>query len=177
MAALNALADYSSENSDGNSSESSSESEETDGEEQGNDTKIDVAQEKLPLPDILNENPQQKRSEFASVKMDDHSASVFFNPFKAKEDEKLAILERHVKLTERKDDTKGEKAKFRRSKNAHKVPKRQNFHGQDQRNDNDDGFKAFQKRKRRVGVNDSLIPPKRALQAYEKQRRDEAPRT
>lgn len=177
MAALNALADYSSENSDKNSSDSSSESDETDGEEEENDKKIDVEQEKLPLPDILSEKPQQSRSESAYVKMDDNSASAFFNPFKAKEDEKLAILERHVKLTERKDDTKGEKAKFRRSKNVQTVSMRRNFHGQNQRNDNDDEFKTFQKRKRRVGVNDSLIPPKKALQAYEKQRRGEMSRT
>ncbi len=174
------VADYNSESEDENSSDSSSESDNTSSDEQEHDIKMDKAQEKLPLPDILSENPQNSRIEFGSVKIDDHSASVFFNPFKAKEDEKLAILERHVKLTERKDETKTEKRKFRRSKNAQKIPRRQNnLNGQNQRNDDDDsGFnlKTFEKRKRRVGVSDSLIPPKKALQAYEKQRREETPR-
>jgi hypothetical protein len=173
------VADYNSESEDESSGDSSSESDGTSSDEQEHDIKIDKAQEKLPLPDILSEKPQNSRTEFGSVKMDDHSASVFFNPFKAKEDEKLAILERHVKLTERKDETKAEKPKFRRSKNAQKFPRRQHFNGQNQRNDDDDsGFnqKTFEKRKRRVGVNDSLIPPKKAMQAYEKQRRDEKPR-
>ena len=165
------VADYNSDSEDENSGNSSSESDNTSSDEQEHDIKISEPQEKLSLPDILNEKP----SEFSSVKMDNHSASVFFNPFKAKEDEKLAILERHVKLTERKDETKREKTKFRRSKNAQKFPRRQNDNRQ---NDDDDSCfnpKTFEKRKRRVGVGDSLIPPKKALQAYEKQRREEAP--
>ena len=160
------VADYnSSDSEDENSGDSSSKSDNTSSDEQEHDIKIDEPQEKLPLPDILNEKP----SEFSSVKMDNHSASVFFNPFKAKDEEKLAILERHVKLTERKDETKKEKTKFRRSKNAQKFPRQ---------NDDDDSCfnpKTFEKRKRKVGVGDSLIPPKKALQAYEKQRREDAP--
>lgn len=173
------VADYNSESEDQNTSGSSSESSNTSSDEQEHDLNIDNIQEKLPLPDILSEEPRQKSlNDIGAVKMDDNSASVFFNPFKAKENEKLAILERHVKLTERKDETKAEKTKFRRSKNAQKFP-RQNLKGQHERNDDDDrafNSKTFEKHKRRVGLSDSLIPHKKALQAYEKQKQDGAQR-
>jgi hypothetical protein len=168
------VADYNSDSEDENTGDSSSESDDTSSEDEEPEEEINEPQEKLPLPDILNEKAQN--SELNSLKIADHSASVFFNPFKAKEDEKLAILERHVKLTERKDETKKEKAKFRRSKNAQKFPRRQNHNEQNGGDDSGFNAKAFEKRKRRVGVGDSLIPPKKALRAYEKQRRDEAPR-
>ena len=170
------VADYNSDSEDETTGDSSSESGDTSSGEQDHDLNVNKGQEKLPLPDILSEKPRQvSRNDIgASNKIDGNFASVFFNPFKAKEDEKLAILERHVKLTERKDETKPEKTKFRRSKNAQKFP-RQNFKAQNERNDDDDsGFnsKTFEKRKRRVGLSDSLIPPKKALQAYEKQKRE-----
>ena len=170
------VADYNSESEDENSSDSSAESDNTSNDEQEGNVKIENVQEKLPLPNILSEKPEQFRTEFGPAKIGDGSASVFFNPFKAKENEKLAILERHVKLTERKDETKAEKTKFRRSKNAQKFSKRQKFNNQNKQDDNDDrgvNFKTVEKRKRRVGVNDSLIPPKKALQAYERQRQEE----
>ena len=166
------VADYDSESEGQNTSDSSSESGNTSSDEQEHDVNVDNVQEKLPLPDILSEEPRQCRNDIGAVKMDDNSASAFFNPFKAKEDEKLAILERHVKLTERKDETRTEKTKFRRSKNAQKFPR------QNERHDDDSAFnsKTFEKRKRRVGLSDSLIPHKKALQAYEKQKRDGANR-
>lgn len=169
--------DYNSD-SEGNSSNSSSEHEETNSEEDDHDT--ETVEEKLPLPDILNDKSPAKL--FGSVnkpKMDNriNSASVFFNPFKAKEDEKFAILEKHVKLTERKDETTQAKTKFRRSKNAQTISRRKNLGGQNNQNNDDDNRginqMTLEKRKRRAGVSDSLIPPKKALQAYEKQRQVE----
>ena len=163
------VADYNSESEDENSSSSSAESEDTHSEEHENDVTIDKTQEKLPLPDILNEKSHSLRTEIGPVMNDTNSSSssVFFNPFKAKEEEKLAILEKHVKLTDQKDQTKTEKTKFRRPK---RVQSRQNFDSR-KGNEDDDGFKTFGKR--RIGLSDSLVPPKKALQAYEKQRRDE----
>lgn len=41
----------------------------------------------------------------------------------------------------------------------------------------DDGMNAEKKRKHRVGVSDSLVPPKRAMKSLEQQRKDERPWT
>lgn len=41
--------------------------------------------------------------------------------------------------------------------------------------DGDDDAEGKKAKKRRVGITNSLVPPKRALASYEKQRRDEAP--
>lgn len=158
------VADYNSGNSSDGGSESSSESGKRDSEEHYSAQVDENETTKLPLPHILSDGSQ--RSDKFPEDEDTRNLSVFFNPFKADEDAKLAILEKHVKLSECLDESKTEKEKFRKKKNG----QRHQNNGRSIEEDVD-GFKTLGKR--RIGVTNSLVPPKKSLKAYERQRQEE----
>lgn len=164
MAAL--VADYNSTSSGETESQSSSENDETDNEYSDRASADEKETEKLPLPDILNDGSSASGNGHDA----NRSCSVFFNPFKAKEDAKLAILEKHVKLSEPRNESETERKKFRKKK---KGQRRQVV---DTNNADDiDSFRTLGKR--RIGVTDSVVPPKKSLKAYERQRQQERQRT
>lgn len=170
MAALAGLvADYHSNSSSETGSETSSDCDESDSEEPKCPLTDDKESEKLPLPDILS-NDLLSSSKVSSVggTEETRNCSVFFNPFKAKEDAKLAILEKHVKLSERQDESRTEKGKFRKKNKRRQEPQDNNNKS---RTEDGEGFKTLGKR--RIGVSNSLVPPKKAMKAYERQRREE----
>ena len=135
------------------------------------------------------------------------TSSVFFNPFLAEEKKKLSVLEKHVQLSEgksEKDEQKSKKICFKFQKGRCRMGDRCKFlHGIDSgsvnpgaekprepslaatistagtRYEPDEGEERWEpsKKKRKSGVTDSLVPPKRALAAFEKQRRDDKPWT
>lgn len=166
------VADYGGESEDESCTESSSENKTEEKDDQKYPIKTHDYQEKLPLPDMLKNTPKLTSS---PTKL--NTASVFFNPFKVKDEEKLEILEKHVKLSEGNNyDSYRDMSKFQRSENTRRFFKQKNSNSKWERNKENDHFKptTMVKRKRRVGVNDSLIPPKKALEAYKKQRTEEA---
>ena len=168
MAAL--VADYNSTSSGETESESSSENDETDNEYSDRASEDEEETEKLPLPDILNDGSPASGKYGHDGGEHNRSCSVFFNPFKAKEDAKLAILEKHVKLSEPRNENETERKKFRKKK---KGQRRQVVE-----TNNADDIDSFRRLgKRRIGVTDSIIPPKKSLKAYERQRHQERQRT
>ena len=100
--------------------------------------------------------------------------SIFSNPFKEEETKQLSQLERHVKLTDNKtlvgDSTEKKSQTICWSYHKHKKCR---FGNRCRFKHEDNDFihiKTIQPNhssdKRRVGITDSLIPPKRAIKAY-----------
>ncbi|XP_022790641.1 uncharacterized protein LOC111330108 isoform X1 [Stylophora pistillata] len=135
------------------------------------------------------------------------TSSVFFNPFLAEEKKRLSVLEKHVQLSEgksEKDEQKSKKICFKFQKGRCRMGDRCKFsHGigsgslnpeteqprepslaatistTETRYEPDEDEERWEptKKKRKSGVTDSLIPPKRALASFEKQKRDDKPWT
>ncbi|KXJ27780.1 zinc finger CCCH domain-containing protein 15 [Exaiptasia diaphana] len=116
-------------------------------------------------------------------------SSVFYNPFKAEEKKKLDLLEKHVHLSSLTPPPKrnkgicykfqkgkcrfGDKCRFAHNVSLRSTEKKQvNYddnHLQTSCEDEDQNIKTKYK-KRKVGLSDSVIPPKRAMKAFYEQK-------
>ncbi|XP_002733775.1 uncharacterized protein LOC100367008 [Saccoglossus kowalevskii] len=167
----------------------------SDADDDGDTTELFTRTEeppKLPLPDIFI------GSSTTSLQ---GSSSVFANPFKDKEDAKASILEQHVKMSTvvEKNEAKnkktcykflkgkcrfGDKCKFSHGSkpppNAPNVGVRHavQVHGTQDFNTNEeevDEDTQTLKRKHKSGIGNTLVPPKKAMKAYQKQQIVEKP--
>lgn len=157
--------------------------------------------DRLPNP-MLGGIPRPVFSE----ENDKELLSVFTNPYEQAEQAKNTILEKHVKMVERnipkgKVCFKYKKGKCPYGKNCRyshdlsselisKPPAMTeeksafDFHHHsitvqkiEPEVEDDDNYMANSKKKKRAGVSDHLIPPKKALKSLDKQRRSERPWT
>lgn len=129
---------------------------------------------------IANCNEPNERRLDSSVENPIQSkVSIFSNPFKEEEAKQLSHLERHVKLTDNKtiscnsDDKKSKTICW--SYHKHKKCR---FGNRCRFRHNDEDFidiktirKSDDSDKKRIGITDSLIPPKRAMKAYYSQQK------
>ncbi|KAF7388139.1 hypothetical protein HZH66_010906 [Vespula vulgaris] len=136
--------------------------------ENNDDTQTETAsKEKLPLPTPdFNGTPTLK-------------TSVFSNPFVEAEKAKSAILEKHVKMTPTLDDTKMINDLHRTAAELEAIRAPQEtiicqtqYNGQlsiNDENDVDQENNHTNKRKKRPGLSQSLIPSKKVLKMYKAQ--------
>ncbi|KAL5016443.1 hypothetical protein ScPMuIL_006032 [Solemya velum] len=108
-------------------------------------------------------------------------ASVFSNPFQLAEQSRHSILEQHVKMTETKLSKTGKKVCFKFKRGKCRMGKNCRFsHDADTvivKSDEPVGEGSTGKRKKKVGISNNLVPPKRAMMALEMQREKERPWT
>jgi len=156
--------------------------------------------EKVSLP-----SPNLDVNSSSSSSRTFQQSSVFYNPFKAREKEKLVVLEKHVQLSDiAPPETKtnkricykfqkgkcryGDKCRFAHSTNPPKtgisstksddscevegLSHIKQHHTACEVVNEDDDTNVNKLKKRRVGVSDSLIPPKRAMKAFEKHKQN-----
>jgi len=141
-----------------------------------------VQEERLPNP--LSEGLGSGRGS-----ADECSSSVFVTSFQRAAEAKQSILERHVRMTENtalhggaENDNKSAKNKFKNKTNTvfqrgnHRKQCFSNMESRDEDDDKDHERLAM-KRKNRSGINDSLVPPKRALGYLDRVRKQERPWT
>lgn len=168
--------------------------ERTDFKDEPNDNNVG----KLPKPNF-DQNHVMAESVVNSV------ASVFANPFRAAEEEKTSVLERHVKMTpvgEHQQSINGKQIcwNFRKGrcrfghncKFAHDsdlattskqhlasntcTPLETDYlQTSDTTNEQTEGTDEVHKKRKKVGVSNTLVPPKRAVKAYRKQQQKEQP--
>lgn len=139
----------------------------------------------LPLPDL-----SQLTGQTGHI-----GSSVFSNPFKEAEDAKLAMLKRHVSEFAADEKPTSSRSRTRhRSRGSHGNNRTRRsdhvtvdeatptFNRDPDRLFNDDDSCVSEsvqqgKRKKRSGVGNTLVPPKRFLKSYEKTRAEERPWT
>ncbi|EDO32026.1 predicted protein [Nematostella vectensis] len=156
----------------------------------------------LPLPELdVGKKTSSLPSELKSRAFE--SSSVFYNPYLVKEKERLSVLEKHVQLSEQAPTLKGKKRvcwKFQKGKcrfgekckfvhntipvgatSANEPDSETAAPHTSVRtlrytpNEEETQWEEKKSKKRRVGVTDSLVPPKRAVKAYEQQKVRERP--
>lgn len=128
------------------------------------------------------------------------TSSIFFNPYLAAEKQKLSALEKHVQLSETKTEEgnkrnkqvcfkfqkgrcrQGDKCKFshgtinvpsanlEKSKEPSIKPSHCNVAASYEPDEEEDSWEPQKKKKKKIGVTDSLVPPRRALEAFAKQK-------
>lgn len=153
----------------------------------GNSSQIPENVKTLDLPSAILEPTDSSSSRTFQ------ESSVFYNPFKAEEKKKLDLLEKHVQLSNVTTPPKRNKRicyKFQKGKCrfgdkcrfAHNVTVKTNAQdNQDADNqlqashetslfEEDQNIQTIKPKKRKVGVSDSLIPPKRAMKAFYEQK-------
>lgn len=203
MSLLGLVPDYCSDSS--SSSESDQDDKNVDDErgDAGNCKYVDSKPEEpqnnqipLPLPTI-------DLAEISTLSTKDlnprtcQTSSVFFNPYLAAEKQRLSVLEKHVHLSESKtEDARSKQVCFKFQKGRCRLgDKCKFFHGlinvpnaelgiapnltnaatNYEPDKDEDSWEPQRRKKRKTGISDSLVPPKRAMQAYEKQRESEKP--
>ncbi|GBM84620.1 hypothetical protein AVEN_226655-1 [Araneus ventricosus] len=109
----------------------------------------------------------------------DASSSVFINPYRVAESYEQSILEKHVKMTQvREPDLKNKKVCFKFSKGKCRLGDKCPFQHVSSVQTNDlngrtsDGEETNEsvkvKSKKRCGLKDDLIPPKKYMKVYNK---------
>ncbi|XP_029212597.2 uncharacterized protein LOC114976326 [Acropora millepora] len=128
------------------------------------------------------------------------TSSIFFNPYLAAEKQKLCALEKHVQLSETKTEEgnkrnkqvcfkfqkgrcrQGDKCKFshgtvnvpsanlEKSKEPSITPSHCNAAASYEPVEDEDSWGPQKKKKKKIGVTDTLVPPRRALEAFAKQK-------
>ena len=128
------------------------------------------------------------------------TSSIFFNPYLAAEKQKLCALEKHVQLSETKTEEgnkrnkqvcfkfqkgrcrHGDKCKFshgtvnvpsanlEKSKEPSITPSHCNAAASYEPVEDEDSWGPQKKKMKKIGVTDSLVPPRRALEAFAKQK-------
>lgn len=167
------LLDYEGSSSSSSESEEDAEEDLKDAEKVNDSVEYSRNNTKLDLPCPLLESN-------ASLSKDCQQSSVFYNPFKAEEKKKLDVLEKHVQLSNapppsKKTNTRicykfqrgkcrfGDKCRFAHVVNR-KATSSDNIIDPDK--SNEEVTNDNKPKKRKVGVSDSLIPPKRAMKAF-----------
>ena len=153
----------------------------------------------LPLPKLdLKESSNLSTKDLNQRTQ--QTSSIFFNPYLAAEKQKLCALEKHVQLSETKTEDgnkrnkqvcfkfqkgrcrQGDKCKFshgtvnvpsanlEKSKEPSITPSHCNAAARYELVEDEDSWGPQKKKMKKIGVTDSLVPPRRALEAFAKQK-------
>ncbi|GFW81505.1 c3H1-type domain-containing protein [Trichonephila clavipes] len=122
--------------------------------------------------------PLTSASEILQKHSGDASSSVFSNPYQIAENYEQSILEKHVKMSQIKEpELKNEKYCFKFNKGKCKLGDKCLFrhHYSEQINDSDkrisdedESETGKQKSKKRCGLKNDLVPPKKYMKIYKK---------
>ncbi|GFT58914.1 c3H1-type domain-containing protein [Nephila pilipes] len=120
--------------------------------------------------------PLISASEILNKNSDDASSSVFSNPYQVAESYEQSILEKHVKMSQIKEpELKNEKYCFKFNKGKCKLGDKclYRHHNPGRISDldkriSDEDEIGKQKSKKRSGLKDDLIPPKKYMKIYNK---------